>query len=100
MNYPHHVNDWELYDNDSMLYFKPLPSGFAFIDLTWMDITREDPEYGTGKEYCVCVSEEDGEFEEAHERFADLHHTDSYCISEIVSREDAEKIILKYMEEN
>ena len=28
-----------------------------------MDITREDPEYGTGKEYCVCTSEEEGEFE-------------------------------------
>ena len=46
------------------------------------------------------MNEEDGEFEEAQERFADLHHTDSYCISEIVSREDAEKIILKYLEEN
>jgi len=23
-----------------MLYFKPIPSGFAFIDLTWMDIIQ------------------------------------------------------------
>lgn len=100
MTYPHHVNGWELYDTDSMLYFKPTSTGFAFIDLTWLDVTSADPEYGTGKEYCVCVNDEEGSFEEAAESFADLHHTDNYCISEVVTREEAERIILEYMEKN
>lgn len=69
-----------------------------FIDITWLDITREDPEYGTGKEYVVCASEEEGEdLEAALETFANLHYTDSYCISDIVSREEAERIVMEYL---
>ena len=99
--YPLHVNGWELHDNDAMMYWKESPEGYVFIDMTWMDITRSDPEYGTGKEYCVCTSiEETNDFDEAEESVRDLHHTDSYAISDIVSKADAEKIILDYIKEH
>ena len=97
--YPLHENGWELEDNETMCYWKEEPTGiFHFIDITWLDMTREDPEYGTGREYVVCASEEGGEdFETALECFIDLHHTDPYCISDIVSREEAERIVMEYI---
>ena len=83
-----------------MLYSKKLEEGFAFIDMTWMDLTRADPEYGTGREYVVCTSEEDSDDQdEALYSFQDLHHTDSYCISQIVTRKEAEQINLEYIAE-
>ena len=94
-----HVNGWELIDNDTLLYFKAMPDGIMLIDMTWLDTTRQDPEYGTGKEYVVCVSTEETEdLEEAEALFQDLHHTDGYCISEMVTKEDAEQIIMEYIE--
>ena len=70
-----HVNGWELIDTDSLLYFKTTADGISLIDMTWLDTTRQDPEYGTGKEYVVCVSTEDTEdLEEAEALFQDLHH--------------------------
>ena len=98
--YSLHLNGWELMDDESMLYWKQLPDGHAFIDITWLDTSRSDPYYGTGREYCVCTSVEDADidYEEAAERFQDLHHTDSYCISDVVSRADAERIVLEYIE--
>lgn len=97
--YPFHVNGWELEDNETMCYWKEEPKGtFHFIDITWLDTTREDLEYGTGREYVVCASDEEEEdFESALEAFNDLHHTDPYCISDTVSREDAERIVMEYI---
>ena len=93
------VNDWELADNDTLLYWKEVDEGIMLIDMTWMDQTREDPEYGTGKEWVVCTStEESHDLDEAMNLFADLHHTDAYAISDIVSREEAEGIIQEYIE--
>lgn len=47
----------------------------------------------------VCVSTEETEdLEEAEALFQDLHHTDGYCISEMVTKEDAEQIIMEYIE--
>ena len=101
MKYQQSINGWELLDTETMLYSKKLQGGYAFIDLTWMDLTRADPEYGTGREYVVCASEEDSDdLDEALDSFQDLHHTNSYCISEIATREEAEQIILRYIAEN
>ncbi len=101
MEYQHSINGWELLDTETMLYSKKLEEGFAFIDMTWMDLTRADPEYGTGREYVVCTSEEDSDDQdEALYSFQDLHHTDSCCISQIVTRKEAEQIILEYIAEH
>lgn len=76
--YPLNLNGWSLIDNESMLYSKEADGAHHFIDITWLDTTRDDPNYGTGREYCVCLSEEDGDvdFEDALERFQDEHHTE------------------------
>lgn len=47
MSYPRTVNGWELADTDTMRYTKQTDEGHAFIDITWIDQTREDPDYGT-----------------------------------------------------
>ena len=98
--YPLQLNGWELNDNEAMGYYKKTGDGYAFIDITWLDTTRDDPNYGTGREYCVCTSvEEESDFEKAVELFIE-HHTDSYCISDVVDRTEAERIVLEYIEKN
>ena len=98
--YPLHLNGWELHDNESMGYYKKTADGYAFIDITWLDTTRDDPNYGTGREYVVCTSVEDAEsFDDAVEAFSD-HHTDPYCISDVVDKAEAERIVLEYIGKN
>ena len=98
--YPLHVYSWQLHDNDAMGYYKETENGYRFIDITWLDTTRDDPNYGTGREYVVCASEEDEkDFDAAVEAFSD-HHTDSYCISDVVEKAEAERIVLEYIEKN
>lgn len=83
-----------------MGYYKETENGYRFIDITWLDTTRQDENYETGREYGVCASEEDEkDFDAAVEAFSD-HHTDSYCISEVVNRRDAERIVMEYIEKN
>ena len=97
MELPMEVNGWHLHDHESAMYHRETPDGHEFIDMTWLDTTEDDPEYGTGRECCVCTSLEDTfDFEKAEELFWD-HHTDSYCISGVVTKEDAQKIILDYI---
>ena len=99
MAYPRFVNDWELVDTDSMRYTKKTDEGYAFIDITWLDQTREDPDYGTGRQYVVCASTEEGEYDEAEASFEE-HHTDSFAISDVVEIAEAERIVMEYMEGN
>ncbi len=99
MEYPRTVNGWELVDADSMRYMKQIDEGYAFIDITWLDQTREDPDYGTGRQYVVCASVEEGEYDEAEAAF-DEHHTDPYAVSNVVGRAEAERIVMEYMQEN
>ena len=40
---------------------------------------------------------EEEDIEAALEAFTDLHHTDPYCISDTVSREEAERIVMEYI---
>ena len=82
-----------------MRYTKQTDEGHAFIDITWIDQTHEDPDYGTGREYVVCASVEEGEYEEAEAAF-DEHHTDPFAISDVVERAEAERIVMEYMQEN
>ena len=80
-----------------MGYYKETESGYAFIDITRLDTTRDDPNYGTGLEYVVCTStEEDKDFAAAMDEFSD-HHTDPYCISDVVEKAEAERIVLEYI---
>lgn len=99
MSYPRTVNGWELVDTDTVRYTKQTDEGHAFIDITWIDQTHEDPDYGTGREYVVCASVEEGEYEEAEAAF-DEHHTDPFAISDVVERAEAERIVMEYMQEN
>ena len=98
MELPITLNGWYLHDHESVMYHRETPDGHEFIDMIWLDTTEGDPEYGTGKEYCVCTSlEKTHDFEQAESDFQDLHHTDSYCISDVVTRDEAIEIILNYI---
>lgn len=95
---PIKVDGWYLLDHDSAMYHRETPEGHEFIDMTWLDTTSEDPEYGTGREYCVCAAtEEERDFDKAELNFRDLHHVDAFCISDVVTKEEAKKIILDYI---
>lgn len=98
MKLPILENGWFLLDYDSAEYHRETAEGHEFIDMTWLDTTSEDENYGTGREYAVCTNlEETHDFDEAEFDFRDLHHTDSFCISDIVTREEAIEIILNYI---
>lgn len=93
MKYPIELNGWSLLDVDSMEYYRETPEGHEFIDMTWLDTTEE-----TDKCYAVCTNvEESVNFDEAEYEFVDLHHTDNYCISGVVTKAEAEEIILSYI---
>lgn len=95
---PIKVDGWYLLDHDSAMYHREAPEGHEFIDMTWLDTTSEDSEYGTGREYCVCAAtEEERDFDQAELNFRDLHHVDAFCISDVVTKEEAKKIILDYI---
>ena len=95
---PIKVDGWYLLDHDSAMYHRETPEGHEFIDMTWLDTTEDDPEYGTGREYCVCTNlEETKDFEKAENDFFDLHHVDAFCISDVVTKEEAQHIILDYI---
>ncbi len=92
MKYPIEVNGWYLLDVDSMEYYREKPEGHEFIDMTWLDGEEEDA-------YAVCTNlEETEDFYQAEYDFQDLHHTDSYCISGVVKKSEAEQIILDYIQ--
>lgn len=98
MKYPIELNGWYLHDYDSMQYHRETPEGHEFIDMTWLDTASGDPEYGTDRCYAVCTNvEETDNFEQAEFDFQDLHHTDNYCISGVVTKAEAEEIILSYI---
>ena len=98
MKLPIEVNGWYLHDNDTAMYHRETPDGHEFINMTWLDTTEDDTEYGTGREYCVCTNlEETHDFEQAEFDFQDLHHTDSFCVSDVVTKEETQQIILDYI---
>lgn len=91
MKYPIELNGWYLHDYDSMQYHRETPEGHEFIDMTWLDGDEDDA-------YAVCTNvEETEDFMEAENDFQDLHHTDNYCISGVVTKAGAEEIILNYI---
>ena len=75
-----------------------LPSRFQRKSIFTLS-PEEDPDYGTGREYVVCASVEEGEYEEAEAAF-DEHHTDPFAISDVVERAEVERIVMEYMQEN
>ena len=53
MELPIRVGEWFLLDYDSAEYHRETDEGHEFIDMTWLDTTSEDDNYGTGREYAV-----------------------------------------------
>ena len=98
--FPMHVNGWEYSLNyDSMLYYKPTLEGWKLIDMTWLDLTKGDEGYKRDANYVVCMVELDDNqnLEEAMQEFDEWYHTDGFCISEMLTRDEAENFILEYM---
>ena len=59
---------------------------------------REDPDYGTGREYVVCASVEECEYNGAEVVF-DEHHKDPFTIPDVLDKAEAESIVIEYMQE-
>ena len=102
MHYPLFLNGWELRDCDSLLYHRKENNKHHFIDLVWLDSCIGDPGYNESGDCYVVVEniEDENNYDNAENNFIDLHHTDEFAISKIVTRSEAEKMILDFVKNN